>query len=132
MPPYSILVYDGACGFCARGVLFAYARDPCARLRFVSLQSATGQRLLAEHGVPDARDTLVLLDARGAHTQSTAVLRSARLLRWPWSWSYAAIVVPRPLRDALYRFVARNRHRLGPGVEACARPSPELRARMLD
>ena len=128
----AILLYDGDCGFCTRGVLFAFARDPHARIRFASLQGKVGRGLLSEHGLPLDVTTLVLVDERGAHVRSTAVLRTARLLRWPWSWAYAAIVVPRPLRDAVYRFVARHRHKLGPAVEACRMPTPELRARMLD
>lgn len=128
----AILLYDGACGFCSRGVLFSFKRDPKGNLRFASLRSDVGQRLLREHGLPLDVSTVVLLDRKGAHARSTAVLRAARLLRWPWSWAYAAIVVPRRARDAVYDFVARRRHRWGPAVEACARPSPTLRARMLD
>lgn len=128
----AIMLYDGDCGFCSRGVLFAFRRDPRARLRFASLQSEVGRRLLAEHGLMDDRSTVVLVDEKGAHVRSTAALRVARRLRWPWSWTYAAIVVPRPARDALYGLVARHRHRLGPAVDACRRPSADLRARMLE
>lgn len=127
----AVLLYDGECGFCSRSVLFVFRRDPRARIRFASLQSDVGKALLAEHGIPDDRSTMVLIDEKGAHVRSTGALRVARLLRWPWSWGYALVVIPRPLRDACYRFVAAHRHRLGPAVEACARPSPELRARML-
>ncbi|HET6404100.1 MAG TPA: DCC1-like thiol-disulfide oxidoreductase family protein [Candidatus Thermoplasmatota archaeon] len=132
MDPPAVLLYDGECGFCTRSVLFVHRRDPRGRVRFASLQSARGRALLAQHGVAPDMSTVVLLDGKGAHLRSTAIVRTARLLRWPWSWAYAAVLVPRPLRDALYRFVARHRHRFGPAVEACANPTPELRARMLD
>lgn len=128
----AVLLYDGECGFCSRSVLFCFRRDPRGRLRFASLQGEVGRRLLREHGIPDDRSTLVLVDEKGAHVRSTAALRAARRLRWPFSWGYAAIVVPRPLRDGLYRLIAKHRHRFGPAVDACARPTPELRARMLD
>lgn len=131
-PPFAVLLYDGACGFCTRGVLFSFQRDPQGNLRYASLQSEVGQRLLREHGAPLDLTTAVLVDEKGAHVRSAAVLRTARLLRWPWSWAHALIAVPRPVRDAVYRLVARHRHRVGPAVEACARPSPELRARMLE
>jgi predicted DCC family thiol-disulfide oxidoreductase YuxK len=127
----AILLYDGECGFCTRSVLFVYRRDPKARIRFASLQSDVGQKLLAEHGIPLDMSTVALVDEKGAHVRSTAVLRTARLLRWPWSWGYAAILVPRFVRDPLYRLVAKHRRKLGPSVDACAVPTPELRARML-
>lgn len=128
----AILLYDGDCGFCSRSVLFVFRRDPLGRIRFASLQSELGRRMLSEHGVPLDTSTVVLVDDRGAHVRSTAILRAARLLRWPWSWGYAAIVLPRPLRDAVYRLIAKHRHRIGPAVEACRMPTAELKARMLD
>ena len=128
----AVLLYDGECGFCSRGVLFSFDRDPQGRIHYASLQSEAGRKLLSQHGIPLDVTTVVLIDEKGAHTRSTAVLRTARLLRWPWSWTYAAIAVPRPLRDALYRLVAKHRHRIGPAIPACRMPSPELRARMLD
>lgn len=129
----AILLYDGECGFCSRGVLFAFDRDPQGNLRFASLRSPVGRRLLREHGLAeDLLDTVVLVDEAGAHVRSTAVLRAARLLRRPWRWGFALRVVPRRVRDAAYDLVARHRHRFGPAVEACRLPSPELKARMLD
>jgi predicted DCC family thiol-disulfide oxidoreductase YuxK len=129
----AILLYDGDCGFCSRSVRFAYARDPHARLRYCALQSEKGRALLREHGLPeDTRDTMVLLDADGAHTRSTGALRAARLLRAPWPLlARLGLLVPRPLRDATYDAVARNRHRLL-HARACPAPEPGLRQRMLD
>ena len=128
----AIMLYDGECGFCTRGVLFAYRRDPAGGIRFASLQGETGRRLLRAHGLPLDVRTVVLVDEKGAHVRSSAALRAVRRLRRPWSWLHALILVPRPLRDAVYDAVARRRHRFGPAVEACARPSPDLRARMLE
>lgn len=129
----AILLYDGGCAFCTRSVLFVFARDPRGRVRFASLQSEVGRALLAKHGVPFDMDTVVLVEAGRAHVRSTAALRVARRLRWPWSWLGAlGFVVPRPVRDAAYRWVAARRHRLWGRKDHCAMPSPELRSRMLD
>lgn len=127
-----MILYDGECGFCSRAVLFVLRHDLHARFRFASLQSELGQRLLRENGAPTDLSTMVLIDEEGAHTRSTAALRVARGLRWPWSWAYVGIVVPRPIRDAAYRLVAKHRRRFGPAVEACRMPSPNLRERMLE
>lgn len=126
----ALLLYDGACGFCTRSVLFVFRRDPHGRIHFASLQSDAGRAALATHGIADDRSTLVLIDDQGAHVRSTGALRAARLLRWPWSWAYAAHIVPRRWRDAAYDWIARHRHRLGPAADACANPEPALRARM--
>lgn len=129
----AILLYDGECGFCSRTVLFLYARDPEARLRFAALASPVGAQLLARHALAADRSTVVLVDAEGAHVRSTAVLRAVRLLRAPWpALAALARLVPRRARDGVYRLVARHRHRLARAVDACARPTPALRARMLD
>lgn len=128
----AILLYDGGCGFCTRSVLFVFRRDRAGRYHFGSLQSGLGQRLLREHGVPPDADTLVLIQEGRAYLRSTAALRVARGLRWPWSWLGAlGLLVPRRLRDAAYDAFARRRHRLFGREDHCANPSPELRARML-
>jgi predicted DCC family thiol-disulfide oxidoreductase YuxK len=40
-------------------------------------------------------------------------------------------VVPRPIRDAVYRVIARNRYRLFGKRETCWVPAPEYRGRIL-
>lgn len=130
--PAAVLLYDGECGLCDRGVRFVYRRDPGGRFRFASLQSDRGRAILREHGLPeDAMDTMVLVEGGRAYVRSAAVLRVARGLRAAWPALYAFIVVPRKVRDAAYSFVARRRHRVAGGV-ACEVPPAGLRARMLD
>lgn len=128
----ALVLYDGDCGFCSRAVRFVFRRDPAGRFRFASLQGEVGRRALAEHGLPvDALDTVVLVDGGRVFLRSTAALRIARGLRGPWKLAYGFIAVPRPWRDWAYDAFARRRHAFFRN-EACALPTPELRARMLD
>ena len=46
--------------------------------------------------------------------------------------AYVAIIVPRPLRDAIYAWIARNRYRWFGKRDQCLVPTPALRARFLD
>jgi predicted DCC family thiol-disulfide oxidoreductase YuxK len=39
--------------------------------------------------------------------------------------------IPRPLRDLVYRFIARHRYRWFGKTESCWLPTPELRGRFL-
>lgn len=127
----AVVFFDGECGFCSRAVRFVAARDPAGYFRFASLQSGVARRLLGARSLPPGDPgTLVLLEDGRRYERSTAALRIARRLRWPWPALAAFLLVPAPLRDAAYRWVARNRHRLA--GDACPLPLPEVSSRMLD
>ena len=59
------------------------------------------------------------------------LLRIARRLPFPWSLAGALLIVPRPLRDAVYRVVAAVRQRLAGSSNACEVPPPEIRQRLV-
>ena len=126
------MLFDGVCNLCHGAVRFLLERDPAARLRFASLQSDVGRALLVKYGFDaDTLDTIVLVDAAGAHQRSDAALRIVRVLGPPWSWLRVLGVLPRPLRDAAYDFVARNRYRWFGRRDSCPAPSVEWRTRFL-
>ncbi len=130
---HPILLFDGVCNLCAGTVRFAITRDREARLRFTPLQSPLGQDLLHRHGYePGAVDSVVLIDAAGAHDRSTAALRLLRHLPAPWRWIGPPLLLcPRRLRDAVYDFVARRRYRWFGRRDECLVPTPDLRSRFL-
>ena len=49
-----------------------------------------------------------------------------------WGWTRALFAAPKPLRDAIYGLVARNRYRIFGRYEVCFVPDAELRARVLE
>jgi len=113
-------------------VKFIISRDPKGHFRFVPLQSDLGIRLLKSYGIPFPEiDSIVYLDSETWSIESSAALLIARQLRWPWSLLYGFVVIPRPIRDAVYRWVARNRHRWFGKSESCMVPKPEWRDRFL-
>lgn len=126
-------MFDGVCNLCNGFVRFVIDHDPGARFRFASLQSSAADALLngrLQRG--PARDSVVLVEDGQFYTQSTAVLRVARRLRFPWNLSYAFVVVPKALRDGVYAWVARKRYAWFGKREVCMVPTPELRGRFLD
>ncbi len=74
---------------------------------------------------PDSTDERILI-------RSDAGLRIARYMGGVWHLARLGRVVPRPLRDAAYDFIARHRHQLVAGREQCYVPSPAVRRRFLD
>lgn len=92
-------------------------------------QGETARRLLGD-AAADV-DTIALVEPGRVSHRSTAVLRIARRLPWPWRAGAALLVIPRPLRDALYRLLARYRYRWFGKRSTCRLPTPEEAARFL-
>ena len=134
--PHPVVLFDGVCNLCSASVQWIIERDPEARFRFASLQSTAARDLLAAHGVTIDQeadpDSVLLVDESGVHMHSDAALRIARGLGWPWASLHGLRFVPRFVRDAAYRLVARNRYRWFGRKDACWLPTPDLRARFLD
>ena len=129
-PP--IVLFDGVCNLCNGSVQFLLKRDPEGRFRFAALQSDAGRRLMAEHGLAvDGLSSVVLIEGGRAWQESSAALRIARHLPGAWKLLRVFAAVPRPLRDAVYRWIARNRYRWFGKTETCWLPTPELKARFL-
>jgi predicted DCC family thiol-disulfide oxidoreductase YuxK len=49
-----------------------------------------------------------------------------------WEWARVLLTVPKPLRDAVYNLVARNRYRIFGKYEECFIPDAELKARVME
>ena len=123
--PRPLLLYDGECGLCARSVRFVLAKERGPELRFAALQSNVGRAVLARHGLGEDLSTVVYVDAEDrVHLRSGAALRVAGMLRRPWSWARAMLIVPAFLRDAVYRVIARYRMGLFGGTDTCRLPQP--------
>jgi predicted DCC family thiol-disulfide oxidoreductase YuxK len=129
---HPVLLFDGVCNLCNSSVQFIIERDPDARFRFASLQSEEGQAVLSRfENRPSDLSSVVLIQDDQLYARSEAALRVARQLGGGWSLLYAFIVVPRPIRDAVYDWIARNRYRWFGKKDACMIPSPDLQSRFL-
>jgi predicted DCC family thiol-disulfide oxidoreductase YuxK len=132
MADRGIVLFDGHCAFCNRTVYFIWRRDRQAYFRFAPLQSESGARLLARHGLAGNLDTVVLIEGDRVSTRSTAALRIARHLGWPWRLLAGLLAIPSVLRDPIYTALARRRYRWFGRSEGCAVPPPDLKERCID
>lgn len=130
---HPIILFDGVCNLCNASVNFVIDRDPDALFRFGALQSDAGRALLAEHGVDERwLDSIVLVEEGTVYTASDAALRIAVRLKGPWTLMHVFRIVPRPVRDVVYNWIARNRYRWFGKQDACRLPTPELKSRFID
>ena len=131
-PDDDVILYDGVCVFCSRWVQFVIARDTAKRFRFTPIQSPYGTRLAQAFGIdPGDPDTNAVVHGGRAHLKSDAALTVLSNLPG-WGWTRALFAVPKPLRNAVYSVVARNRYRIFGKYDACFVPDADLRARVIE
>jgi len=127
-----VIVFDAMCVLCSGHAQFVLRHDRGGRFLLASMQSEAGAALYRSFGIdPADPDTLILVEDDKALRDSDAILVIWRGLGWPWRVAGLFGVVPRGLRDPLYRWVARHRYRLFGRREACWVPSAAQRARIL-
>jgi predicted DCC family thiol-disulfide oxidoreductase YuxK len=133
-----LVVYDGVCGLCNRLLQFLLAHDNRAVFKFASLQSATGQAMVARCGgnPHDLTSFYVFANYRQSDarvlTRADAALFVAGELGWPWKAMRAAGVLPKAFLDRAYDVVARTRYRFFGRYEQCLMPRPDFRNRFVD
>ncbi len=115
-----IVHFDGECLMCSRAIRFIADEDRAVRFRFKALEGGSDLKTMRvdlngnHYEYSDA--ALAVLDGLGGHW---------RLMAW-FGW-----VIPRPVRNGVYRFIADRRYRWFGKTDACGLPSEELRQRML-
>ena len=127
-----ILLFDGHCNLCNAWVQFIVKRDQSKKIRFASLQSKAGKMMLEKHKI-DANyiDSIVLFEDEKYSVNSTAAIRTISLLS---SWERhlkLLIILPRPIRDFFYFFIAKYRYKWFGRSEHCIIPSGDLSERFL-
>ena len=133
-----VLLYDGLCGFCNRGVQQVLRHDRRKNMMFAALQGDYGKSILTRHPELNGIDSLVFVEPldfaylEQVFVRSDAALRLASYLGWPWKLALAAYLIPRPVRDFLYDQFAKRRYRWFGKYEMCMLPPPEVRERFLD
>jgi predicted DCC family thiol-disulfide oxidoreductase YuxK len=132
-PNTEILFYDGHCGLCHGAVKFVLKHDRSGKaFRFAPLQGVTFQSRVSSSQRANLPDSVVVLTDDGTLSmRSNAFIHILRRLGGGWRILAGALaVIPRPLRDVVYNFVARIRYRVfGTRDDLCPIVAADLRAR---
>ena len=134
----AIVLYDGVCGLCNRAVQFLLKRDRLDRLQFASLQSDLAGKILSRHGMDHKYlDTVYAVLNYGEPNETLlakgdAFLFFAGVIGGIWSVARVVKIIPRPVRNWLYDFVARHRYQVFGKSESCMLPDPKQRHKFLE
>jgi predicted DCC family thiol-disulfide oxidoreductase YuxK len=131
-PDDDVILYDGVCVFCSRWIAFVLKRDVGKRFHITQIQSPYGTRMAQAFGIdPNNPDTNAVVHGGKAWLRSDGALTVLSNLPG-WGWARVLFVVPRPIRDAVYSLIARNRYRIFGKYDACFVPDAEMRSRVME
>lgn len=126
-----IVFFDGYCSLCNNLVDWLMQIDTVGKLKFASLQGKTATTLLNQGSWPVNIDTIVYLRNEKKITQSSAVLAILSDLGGIWAMTKILYIVPKLLRNFIYKIVANNRYRIFGKRDSCRMPTSEERERLL-
>jgi len=127
-----VLLFDGVCNLCNASVQWILKRDRKGVFKFAALQSDTGQELLRQFGFSEKNfDTVVLVTDGRIFTRADAALEIVQRIGGLWSLLAVFKIIPRPIRNTIYDWVARNRYRWFGKTEECMLPRPEWKERFV-
>ena len=131
-----IIVFDGVCVLCTANARFVLKHDRAGNFRLTTMQSEVGAQIMQECGLdPLDPESFVLLEAadKGGRIRmnSDAVLHMWSQLGWPWRAGAAFKIIPRAVRDPIYKLIARNRYKWFGKREECWVPTAEQASRIL-
>lgn len=127
-----IVLFDGVCNLCDNSVKFIIQRDRKAVFKMASLQSEIGQNLQTHFGQdPTQVNSVMFIENGKLYTKSTAALRIAKHLDGAWKLFIVFMIIPTPIRDIVYDFIARNRYRWFGKHDACMIPDKSIKSRFL-
>ena len=126
------ILYDGVCVFCSRWIRYIATHDVSRRFRFTAIQSDYGTRLAQAFNIdPNDPDTNAVIHGGVAWFKSDGALTTLSLLPG-WRWVRALLLIPKPIRDAVYNLIARNRYRIFGKYDECFVPDAAMRARVME
>ncbi len=127
-----VAVMDAECALCSWGARMIHRLDRSGTVRICPAQSTLGSALLRHYGmVPDDPESWLFIADGVAHKDFEAVIVAGRRFGG-WAWPTQGLrLLPRPLRDWLYRRVARNRYAVFGRASYCALSDAAFQRRIL-
>lgn len=128
-----IVLFDGVCNLCNTAVQTIIKHDKKDVFRFVALQSEMGIAIQKHIGIDTSKiDSLVFYAPGISYSyKSEAVLDIAKELSGIFSLAIVFKILPTPLLNSVYDYVAKNRYKWYGQQEHCLIPTPELKAKFL-
>lgn len=125
-------MFDGVCNLCNGSVNFFITRDRKDLFRFAALQSDVGIELQKKLNIDHENiESFILIDGNNYYKKSTAALRVAAMLGFPYNLLYPFLLIPPFIRNSVYDIIAKYRYKWFGRKKTCRIPTPEEKAKFL-
>jgi len=136
-PPQTVILYDDDCGLCHNFVQLLLKIDSKKRLHYAAQGGEYAKEALIPHAENIAgKDSVYLLDVSKKPSRvfyySDAALQTFKRLGYPWKAIWWLSMVPRFIRDSMYRFLARHRYGIFGKAQACLLQTVAAKDQFLD
>lgn len=129
---HKIILFDGVCNLCNGSVNFFITRDKKDIFRFAALQSDIGIELQKKLNIDhEIIESFILIDGNNYYKKSTAALRVAVMLGFPYNLLYPFLLIPPFIRNTVYDIIAKYRYKWFGKKETCRLPTPEEKEKFL-
>lgn len=127
-----ILFFDGYCGLCNRFVDFILRyKKPSSRLKLAPLQGSNAKKYLNYTDITDLSSVIYKKNAK-IYRKSSAALHVCGDHIVLLFWVKAFLILPSPIRDLVYDFVATNRYDWFGKKDICRLPTPKEKQHFLE
>jgi len=120
-----VILFDGVCNLCNGTVDFLLKRDSKKQFRYSALQSETGKALIQKYQIPEQTDSVILIKLNKVYFESDAVIEISNLLPFPWRLGIIFQIIPKIIRDKIYRWIAKKRYQWFGKRKTCRIPTSE-------
>lgn len=125
-----IVFFDGICGLCNKFIDFLLSEDKNDTLTYAPLQGDTAKMKLSKDELENV-NTIIYQEENKTYKLSDAILKILGSLGGIWKLVIIFRIIPKFIRDKLYKYVASNRYKWFGKKETCRIPTPEERSKIL-
>lgn len=129
-----IILFDGVCNLCDSSVQFVFKHDKKDIFRFVSLQSDLGINIIKHLGIDTSKvDSTILYEpGKAYYYKSDVAFKILKEISGIQRILLVFSILPKPILDYIYDYVAKNRYKWFGKKESCMIPTPELKSKFLE
>tara|TARA_B100001059_G_C17828303_1_gene582931 strand:+ start:1667 stop:2074 length:408 start_codon:yes stop_codon:yes gene_type:complete len=126
-----IIFFDGVCVLCESSVRYILNNDKKKKFTFSTLQGEYAKKILNPSDI-NALESIVLFDGKKVYDKSTAVIKICLILGGWYKLFYIAYIIPKSLRDSVYKLIAKKRYKWFGKLDNCMIPNKKIKSRFID